>query len=178
MKNPKEMLQEMDETPEAEEEEENEFLSPVKTIQLDVAGSRGQHRKGTFVFHVPNIGDQIRIGRLKSEYLPSGAMADPNAALLVEQTCYLAVTIKKAPDWWEPFAMYDAVPISTLYAEGTAYEATFHGENQKQSVDSERDNGAEDTGSADADGETHVGRKVRRPSERRETLVSHTAGSD
>jgi hypothetical protein len=167
----------MDEDPEAEQEED-EFRSPITKIQLDVKGSRDKRYQGEFVFHVPTIGDQIRIGRLKSEYLPSGGVADPNAALLVEQCCYLAVTIKKAPDWWDPFAMYDAVPISALYAEGTAYEATFHGASPEQGAHPGAAEGEEDTGGSNDTGEANVGRKVRRPAQRRETLLANASGSD
>lgn len=170
MKSPEEMLREMDES---RDEQAPDQISPIKIIKLDVKGSRGKRYSGEFTFHVPNIGDQIRIGKLKAEYLPNGAMADPNAGMLVEQTCYLAVTIRKAPKWWQPFALYDAAPISALYAEGTAYEASFHGSRPDLSGDEEASGEAgEDDGRANVAGSSTVGRKVQPPAKRRETLTA------
>jgi hypothetical protein len=177
MKAPDEVLREMDETPEAEQDQDD-LCSPVTTLRLNVVGSRGKRYQGDFVYHVPTIGDQVRIGRLKSEYLPNGGLADPNAALLVEQCCYLAVTIKKAPDWWEPFAMFDAAPISALYAEGTTYEGKFHGTDSQPQNDSDPAGEPAGPSSDSGPGEAHMGRKVQPPAKRREVIATHSARGD
>jgi len=157
-----------------DEDEEYEDLSPMTTLSIDIKDTRGKRYNASFVYKVPSIGEQIEIGRLKSAYLPQGAVADRNAQLLVEQICYLEVTIQKndLPAWWKPFELYDAAPVTALYAEAIKYERRFLGVDsevrvapQKDQVGSEVDEGSDDS-TANA-----VGSAVPRATKRRETLI-------
>lgn len=154
---------------------EDEDIPATTRIDLDVEGTRGRKYKGTFVFKVPTIGDQIRIGQMKAAYLPSGAGADPNSAMLVEQICFLEVTMQgDKPPWWAPLEMFDAAPISELYRRALDYERRFHGAGTKSEDNSEVVSGSDGSHS---DGENGMGRKVQATAERSETLVAHGEGS-
>jgi hypothetical protein len=153
----------------AQEPEESVDLSPVKILHLDVKGTR-RHWKGEFTYKVPTLGDQVKIGAMKSVYLPMGGSQDPNATYLVEQICYLEVTLTKKPDWWKPMEFFDAIPVSALYKEATRYESKFHGERPESGTDFE---GREDMEESDGGGGSDVGRKVQPPAQRSETIVSH-----
>lgn len=158
---------------EADKPEALEEVLPVTKIHLDVE-SEGKRYEGDFVYKVPTLGDQIAIGRMKTAYLPQGAIADPNAALIVEQVCYLEITLQKPrPDWYQPFKLYDAVPISRLYAEAVAHERRFHGQPSLLQAAPQADAGSEDGAADRGDGEAPVGRKVQPAAKRRETLVAH-----
>lgn len=107
---------------------EKEKLDAETWIELDCTDARGFRYQGRFHFRVPTLGQQIEIGRMKAAYLPNGAAMDRTATLLVEQICYLHITLQKPlPKWWTPFEMFDATPVSTLYAEAISYEARFLG---------------------------------------------------
>jgi hypothetical protein len=177
LKDPAELIRELDDKQKPSDEE----LPPITVLELDVEGTRGRRYRDQFHFKVPTLADQIMIGKLKNQYLPEGGAADINATALVEQICYLEVTLQKPrPDWWEPFAFYDATPIAALYKEALAYERKFHGEHDDNQPDSE---GAGSTERPDDGGAVHeadkapVGRKVRAAAKRRETIIAHGEGS-
>ena len=173
MKTPDQLNRELDEP--SSSEEEGDKLPPITTLSIDVTDDRGKRYVGDFVFKVPQLGDQIRIGTLKAHYLPNGGNADVNAALLVEQICYLEVTIQTKPDWWQPFQFYDAAPVSALYTEAASYEARFHGgDTHREGDQSGAGEGANDAGGAAAEGDAVVGRKVQPPSQRREVIAAHS----
>lgn len=114
-----------------EAESEKEELPPITHIELDCVDSRGHRYRGTFIFKVPTIGDQIEIGQMKARYLPQGSAADANAALLNEMVCFLEVTLQKPrPEWWKPFELYDSLPVTRVYAEALKYERRFLGRGQ------------------------------------------------
>jgi hypothetical protein len=173
MKAPDEILQSIrsgDEEAEATEE-----LSPLKKFHVDVTDPRGKRYVGDFLYKVPSLGDQIMVGRLKAEYLPQGGVSDPNATALVEQICYLEVCLQFSesmpkPEWWEPFNLYHALPVSTLYAEVTRYEAKFHGADLGSEEDPKASGEEANGGGPAAPGPTHVGRKIRPTTERREVI--------
>lgn len=178
MQTPEELLSRI-KAEEKKDLEERAGFPAIGKISIDITGTRGRRYVGEFVYKVPTLADQITIGRLKTSYLPEGGAADANAAILVEQISYLAVTIQDPkPEWWQPFAMYDAAPIGALYGEALTYERKFHGEiadsegvaSGNAATRSEQDPGS------DTDGEAHVGRKVQAPAQRRETIVSHAEG--
>jgi len=150
--------------------ETDDELSPIKSIHLDTKGSRGKRWTGDFTYKVPTLADQIKIGAMKTAYLPMGSANDNTAALLVEQICYLEVTLTKRPDWWKPMDFFDATPVSELYKEVTQYERRFHGGSEDAGADAE---GAESVDEPVQDAGADVGRKVQPPAKRRETLVSH-----
>jgi len=152
-------------------EEKAGALTPVTTIQLDAKGTT-RHWAGEFTYKVPTLADQIKIGAMKTAYLPMGSANDPTAAMLVEQICYLEITLTKKPDWWKPMDFYDATPVSALYKEVTQYERRFHGEREDAIAD---EGGAVGVEEPDGDGGVDVGRKVQPPAQRSETLVSHSA---
>jgi hypothetical protein len=152
-------------------EEASGPMSPVTAIRLDAKGTNRQWT-GDFTYKVPTLADQIKIGAMKTAYLPMGSANDANAALLVEQICYLEVTLSKKPDWWKPMEFYDATPVSELYKEVTQYERRFHGEGEDAGEDEKGSGGVEEP---DDDGGSDVGRKVQPPPKRSETLVSHGA---
>jgi hypothetical protein len=173
MKSPEELAEDR-ETKLATEEQSAE-LTPLTVIHLDVTDARGKRYFGDFTFKVPTIGEQIEIGRRKIEQLPIGAAADPVAGILVEATCYLSVTIQKKPDWWKPWEFYDSLPLMALYKEARDYAGRFLGEAARPKAnpreDSKPQNGA---GSADHD-QADVGREVPPASQRRETIIAHSA---
>lgn len=181
MQSPAEVLQQM------EHEEKREAVDPpteevpkITRLKINVVGSRGRRYQGEFVYKVPNLGEQRDIGRLKAFYLPQGCVADPNAALIVEQVCYLQVTLKDPkPEWFpnDPFELYDATPLSALYGEALKYERWFHGANEERDEARSGDSNAssaEPTGS-ETDGEPRMGRKVQPTTQRRETIVAHSS---
>lgn len=107
---------------------EKEKLDAETWFEIDCTDTRGNRYRGRFHYRVPTLGQTIEIGRMKAAYLPNGAATDRTAALLVEQICYLHITLQKpTPAWWKPFELYDALPVSTLYAEAISYEARFLG---------------------------------------------------
>lgn len=178
MKTPEELLEKFE--GDAEAKEADATLPSITKFHVSVVGTRGVRYQGDFIYRVPRMIDQVSIGRLKSEYLPQGGMADPNAAIIVEQLCYLAVTIQDPkPDWWKPSEFYDAAPLGAVYKEALNYERKFHG---GDADDSEVRSGVGSDGILESDGsdapsEAPMGRKVQPPSKRRETLVSHSEGS-
>jgi hypothetical protein len=170
MLEPEKVHEQLDSAGESPEED----LPAVAVFEIDVQGTRGRRYKGRFIYKVPSIGDQIKIGQMKSIYLPSGAAADQNAMLLVEQMCYLEITLQKPrPDWYQPLSMYDAAAMSELYRRALDYERKFHRADAERPTDQGIDNSAE--GSTE-DSAPAVGRKVQPPAQRRETLVDHTEG--
>jgi len=177
MKAPGDVLRDMGQAEKAEGEPAEE-LTPVSKVTLDVTGSRGKRYQGVFHFKCLQLGDQVQLAKLKAHYLPQGAAADPNGMLLVEQICYLEVALlDPKPDWWRPFQLYDATPVSALYTEVASYEARFHGEDpdrrglpEVSGAEGEHDGGDPPAGDA------AVGRKVQPPAQRRETLIAHSAG--
>jgi len=173
MENPEEISRRLDEAHAdfAKTEEAADELSPIKSIQLDVQGSR-KRWVGDFVFKVPTLADQVKIGAMKTAYLPMGSANDVSAATLVEQICYLEVTLQKKPDWWKPMEFYDATPVSKLYEEVTRYERRFHGERKDARANGEGLEGVEEPTSGTS---AHVGRKVQPPAERSEVLIAHGA---
>jgi len=161
----------------SQDEDKPDDLSPVTNIEIDVVGSRGKRYAGSFTFKVPTLGEQVTIGQMKAVYLPQGSPADQNAMLLVEQICYLEVTLdkKRRPDWYKPMVMYDAAPIGELYRRALDYERRFHGADKVSGGDQKVASG--EAGS-DGEREAPVGRKVQPPAERRETLVAVDKGGD
>jgi hypothetical protein len=178
MKTPEEILSEIEREPEAPDA--SAAIPAVTKFHVDVIGTRGVRYQGDFIYRVPRMIDQVSIGRLKSEYLPQGGMADPNAAIIVEQLCYLAVTIQDPkPAWWKPSEFYDAAPLGAVYKEALDYERKFHG---GDADDSEARSGVGSDGILESDGpesasEAPMGRKVQPPTKRRETLVAHSERS-
>ena len=164
----------------AENDKEAEDLPPLTTLSIDVEGSRGKRYQGSFVFKVPTIGEQIEIGRLKAAYLPQGSAADPNAALLVEQCCFLEVTLQKKglPAWFRPFELYDAAPISALYAEAIKYERRFHRADKKPTADFSDNSGAPNSSGDAPESVLGMGADLSAASKRSKVLISESARSD
>lgn len=110
-----------------------EELPPVTTLHIDVVDDRGIHYQGSFIFKVPNMREEIEIGRRKSILLPVSVVNDTQAFLLAEMIAYLDVTIQKGekneriPDWWKPLEFFDPTPITALYQEASAYAKKFRG---------------------------------------------------
>lgn len=159
--------------PDDEDETPANELPDTKVIDLDVTDSRGTRYRGSFLYTVPTLGDQIEIGKLKTHYLPQGSAADPEAALLVEVIAYLTVCLTfnelhKKPSWWKPLQARTPDPYSKLYGRCLEYEARFHGRGQDHRADEGDDAGP---GEPEPDSELRVGGEVRPPAKRRETLA-------
>jgi hypothetical protein len=162
------------------DEEAAEEIPAVTTIELDVRDARGRRYQGKFHYHVPTIGDQIKMGQIKTVMLPQGSPSDVNAAVLVDTLAYLQVCITfneqfPKPAWWKPMALYDATPFSELFRRCLDYEAKFHGRGPDARGDEDGAPGAEERGGS---GELPVGRKVQAPAQRRETLAGDGSGRD
>jgi hypothetical protein len=163
----------------SDDEKPDEDLPAITTLNLDVVGEKGKRYTASLTYKVPNLGEQILIGNMQAQYLPRGGLADSNAALLTEQICYLTVTLQRPlPDWWKPFAFFDATPVSALYALAVAYERRFHGADAKPKRPEEtaREGEADDSGDG-VEAVSAVGRKVQAPAKRSEVLVSHSSRS-
>lgn len=141
-------------------EEGSEELPPVTKLSVNHKDARGKTWAGEFVFHVPTLGDQVKIARLKAVMLPNGAVADPAGALITEMMAYLKVTLRKTPTWWKPETFRDATVLSIVYGEARAYEARFLGGRPD-----DRDGADEAQERPDAPREDDVERDVQDPPE-------------
>lgn len=158
-----------------EEAPEAAQLSPKTVLRVDVTDGRGKRYQGNFPFRVPTIGDQVRIGQLKAVYLPNGAAADPNAAMLVEQMCYLEACLEQPrPAWWQPTSFYDTAPITALYKEALDYERKFLSGDK---VDSGLQNEPTETGKPAGNSDSAVVGEVQSSAERPQVLSDYSAGS-
>lgn len=165
-------LRKVNRTEQAEAEDE---IPPITMLALDVKDRRGKHYTGNFYYAVPTLGDQIKMGQIKTGYLGQGGTPDVNATSIVEVLTYLTVCIhfddkNKKPAWWNPLAMYDLTPYMALYTRCLEYEAKFHGEASVGGDDREADRTATESA---RERSVSVGRKVSPPAERRETLAGH-----
>jgi hypothetical protein len=163
-----------------EEDEELELLPAQTTIEIDVKDGRGKRYKGTFLYHVPNIGTLIDIGNMKTQYLPQGSAADVNAVALVEVVCYLTAAIQfndsfKKPKWWDPLKAYSMEPYTRLYGRCLEYEARFHGTSEEPRDDESGLREGDNDGEVRGGSEVRVGDEVRPTSKRRETLAGDGA---
>jgi len=151
-------------------------VSPIKRFSIDVEDSFGKRWRGDFVYKVPNIGEQIKIGRLKANYLAANATADLNAMGLVEVICYLQITLTEKPKWWKPFELYDFSPVMAVYREVTAHEAKFLGRSAGDEGVGDVDQEPEEIGRsavANGNGEDYVGGEVQATAQRRKVTVSN-----
>lgn len=155
------------------EDEEKEELSPATTLHVDCIDKRGHRYLGAFHYRVPTLGDLVEIGKMKTFYLPQGAAADDTARLLIEEICYLEVTLQKPrPSWWEPFKMFDPLPVHRLYAEAMSYERRFLGRAQVDgSGAGAGSESAEDAGAVPVEAHDGAGASARAVAKRR-TIAS------
>lgn len=151
-------------------------LPPRTQIEVDEM-ALGVRYAGTFSFEVPTIADMITIGRMKAEYLPNGAVADPQATMLVEQVCYLAVTCKKAPAWWKPFEFRSGDIVAKVYAEAVAYANRFLGRDKNDAGPAQANPPADSAGSGAGD-EGDVVADVQPADQRRKTVLAHSARAE
>lgn len=176
LKNPKEALASI----RSENQPVKKERLPSRTdLSIDVVGAWGKHYRHTFKFNVPNLGKLVEIGNLKVVWSPNGQGADIQGAALIEQVGYLTATIEQdsLPDWWDPWEMFDATPISALYREATQYEARFHGRSTEgsegggdQGMASEGE--GQDQGSISPSDEAPVVEGVQPPNKRRKVIIS------
>lgn len=164
----------------AADEPEKTPLPATAVFEIDVTDKRGQRFSGRFEFHVPNLGDQMQIARIKSLLLPQGGVADPSGAALVDCLAYLQTAVRFGPNfpkpsWYAPEKAYSADPYFALYRRCLDYEAAFHGERPLDRGDQGGDRSGNEPGGGD--GAAAVGRKVRPPTDRRETLAGDREGS-
>jgi hypothetical protein len=171
MKSPDDLRRELEEV-----EEETNTLSKITTIHIDET-IRGVQYKGDFTFEVPNLGDTIMIGQMKAKYLPDGAKADPAAALIVEQICYLGVCLNEPlPPWWKPLDFHEQDLVNKVYAEGLAYANRFLGRD-KSAEGSAGEDGEQDSGGDASLDEGPVGEDVRPSNKRSATVIHDTEGT-
>lgn len=142
------------------------------TIDETILGIRYQ---GLFNFKVPTVADQIMIGQMKNNYLPNGGKADPQSELLVEQICYLSVTLQDPkPVWWKPMEFTATDLISKLYLEALAYANRFLGRNTDTGANS-GSNESQDDGSDALGDESAMGENLQRPNERSKVTLAHAS---
>lgn len=151
-------------------------LPPQTQIEIDER-MLGKRYVGSFTFEVPTLADMIRVGRLKAEYLPNGAAADPSALLLVEQVCYLAVTLKKSPPWWKPFDFRSGDVVAKVYGEAVAYANSFLGRDKNDAGAAPEDT-AENPGGGGAGDAGDVVPDVQPADQRRKTVLAHSSRSE
>ena len=149
-------------------------LSPITTIEIDET-MNGVRYQGTFTYKVPTIGDSIMIGQMKNKYLPDGSKADQQSALLVEQICYLEITLQNPrPAWWAPLDFVEGDILAKLYSEALAYANRFLGRDKVNgstvSVDESSGSGGDDLGD-----EGDLEQDVPGANERPKTIISHVS---
>jgi hypothetical protein len=149
-----------------------ERLPTTTRIEVDET-IRGVRYAGTFVFKVPTLADQILIGQIKARYLPNGGKADPVSELLVEQICFLEVTLQDPkPSWWRPLEFTESDLLARVYVEAMGYANTFLGRNAV-SGKTDGDNDIGNDGRDDGASEGAVGEGVPSADERPKTIISH-----
>lgn len=169
LKSPSELREEME-----VRDREQTTLSNITTIEIDETVN-GQRFKGAFTYKVPTLGDQILIGRMKSQYLPNGAAADPNAQALVEWLCYLEVTLQKPlPAWWKPMEFTASDVVAKLYSEVVAYANSFLGRG-KDRGEAEGDDGLQDDGGDDPDAQGDVESEIQSPHQRSKVVIADSS---
>ena len=177
--NPAEALASVNRSSSEPEPDEKSPLPPIETFHIDETDDRGHHYEGTFVYTVPKLGAQIKIGQMKNVYLPLGT-PDVSVMQLVDMICYLAVTCaappgKELPAWFNSaMQLYDPLPLNVLYKEVLEYEGRFLSGAEGRRADEGDDRGEGQQGRDDS---IPLGRKVQPPAERRETLAGDGAGS-
>jgi len=149
-----------------------ERLPPTTRIEVDET-IRGVRYAGTFVFKVPTLADQIVIGQIKARYLPNGGKADPVSELLVEQICFLEVTLQDPkPSWWRPLEFTESDLLAKVYVEAMGYANTFLGRNSV-SGEVDGDNGIGNDGGGDGASESTVDEGVSSADQRPPLVISH-----
>lgn len=164
----------------APEDEKDEVLSATTTLVLDEESLDGRRKyKGSFSFTVPNMGQRVDIGVLRTQYLAEVPNVEGEGASLAEALAYLGVTLnhEKCPQWWQDsnrgIELYDYPPLIRLYADARAYTARFLGAAPQSARDEDADaggSGAEDSGDVEPD--------VQPSPQRSQTLASFGPGGD
>lgn len=152
-------------------EEEARMDSPVYRFSVDITDKRGNRYAGEFVGKVPNLGDQIAIGQMKTAYLPAGSPADPNALSIAEMISYCQIALTEKPDWWKPHLFWDVKPLQVVYGRCLDFEEKFLGITSDGGGDARGASGEETDEGAAADragGDVDGG--VQAPPKRREVL--------
>lgn len=172
LKSPSELRDEIE-----HRDREQAVLSNITTIPIDEVVN-GQRFTGTFTFKVPNLGEQILIGQMKSKYLPNGAVADANAAALVEWICYLEVTLQDPkPTWWKPMEFSASDIVAKLYSEAVAYANRFLGRD-KDRGSAQGDDGVQDGGWNDPDTQGDVESAVQSADQRSKVTLAHSSRAE
>lgn len=149
-------------------------LPIITRIEVDET-IRGVRYAGTFVYKVPTLADQIMIGQMKARYLPNGGKADPTSELLVEQICYLEVTLQDPkPSWWNPLEFIEADILAKVYVEAMGYANTFLGRNKIDGATGGA-HGIGHDGGDNGDPESAVVQDLPSADERPTTIISHSA---
>lgn len=172
MKTPAEMRAEI----EGAGADSTDRLSTKYTFHIDET-VRGRRFQGDFVFEVPTLADQIMIGQLKNKYLPGGGLADPPSAALVEYICYLEVTLKVKPTWWQPMEFTEANLVIKVYTEVLRYANRFLGRDAGRG-DADEVDGREDDGGSDSDDEGDVDSPVPSAEQRSTIARTHRTGTE
>ena len=160
-------------------QDEKQTLPAVTVLNIDVKDARGNRYEGTFVYTVPRLNEQIKIGRMKQVYLPMGT-PDANVLQLIDMICYLAVTCaapkgSELPGWFTNMTqLYDTTAPNALYTEAFDYEGRFLGGSAESRGNAEADREASTGGEGRGDS-VPVGRKVQPPAKRREVLTGDGA---
>ena len=148
-------------------------MKDTTTISVDET-IRGVNYRGTFVYKVPTLADSILIGRMKTQYLPEGSAADQTAALLVEQICYLEVTLQQPrPAWWKPLEFREGDLVALVYSEALAYANKFLGRHEKHGTAESSDDESGDGWDASSD-EGDVGEDLSGADQRSKITLSHS----
>lgn len=147
-------------------------------VKMECVGTCGSTYRANVFFKVPDAMDHVNIGKMKSILAPGGISGDALAAAIIDQICYLNVTIKddSLPSWWAPLTATDFTPYSALYKEVAAYADRFQRPSDDgRSGDVDPGEAAGDDVGEPAPNSGGVGRRVQPPAERSEILVSNGA---
>jgi hypothetical protein len=169
LKTPSELRRELTQKPSTTQPR----LPPFTRIEVDET-IRGVRYAGSFTFKVPTLADQIVIGQMKARYLPNGSKTDPTSELLVEQICYLEVTLQEPrPSWWRPLEFTEADVLAKVYVEAMGYANTFLGRDKIDRATDSAD-GVGDDGGDDGGAESAVVKDLPSADERPTTIIAHS----
>jgi hypothetical protein len=111
----------------------------IATLPLDYTSLTGKHYEGEMCVHKPDMGEFMRIGGLKSEYLRRAGVV---SLQLVDNTikesaqimATLAIVISKAPEWLIKLeAIKEPDVLFYVYDEYMKWEDSFRKRDSKES---------------------------------------------
>ena len=130
MPSAEELLRQMDEEVSTPETVPSDVVPEEMPIEVSYRLGNGRVLAGLFVHKVPSVQDEIDIARIAATQRGglSAAAFPMDAAALIEATAYIAVTMRRRPDWAKNLAVaVQGAPdlVLKLWQEGMKHRARF-----------------------------------------------------